>query len=93
MNINSVQNIGTFKGRGKGISVEYSNAGVHTSIVNIYKSKLSQDVLETANATERRENSEERPDSKKNAMVLLTIEKHQDGSESISSSKVREMDT
>ena len=91
MKINSVQNIATSKGRGKGISVEYSNAGVHSSIVNIYKSKLSQDVLE-ANVTDRRENSDERPDSKKNAMVMLTIEKQQDGSESIRSKKVSEMD-
>ena len=88
MKINSVQNsLQPSKGRGKGVSVEYSNAAVHSSIVNIYRSKLSQEVLE-ANATERRENSEERADSKRNAMVMLTIEKQQDGSESIASKEI-----
>ena len=87
MKINSAQNSIPSKGKPKGVGVEYSNAGVHSSIVNIYKNKLSQEVIE-ANATERRENSEERPDSKKNAMVMLTIEKQQDGSESIASKEV-----
>ena len=85
MKINSAQNSMPSKGKPKGVGVEYSNAGVHSSIVNIYKNKLSQELIE-ANATERRENSEERPDNKK--MVMLTIEKQQDGSESVASKEI-----